>query len=691
MTSAGDFSTGSSESRPRHEERIVVVSADPGSPELFREMMGRKGYEVTYLTKAREVVNLIQNGTVVDALLLDLALPDLPWRELLNIVKTGLQDAPVVVTADPAEMPEAIQALHEGAFDYLVKPLRSEELDGVLLRALREKERRAEQRLPNPAADEARGSNHRLDQTVKELSLLFRVSQLLAITDDLSSLMSDLVETLADALQVERVSLLLLTPDEEALEVRASHGLPPEGRHARVPLGDWVAGRVLRDALPIRVGDIASELHRPSRQGYRTGACLVVPLYAGVQPIGVLAFSDPIGRTSFTDDEMGLALSVARMAAPAITVRELASSNALQLNRIKHLESFVRNLLEHLPGGVMTVDAPGTVTYLNPRGEKILGVQSAEAVGRPYHDVLKSPEGISPLLATLTSVGPLEHEEVSVIGPAGVPVTLDLSTSLWTNDQGEPQGIIIAFSALGRSEIPEKTRRSQTLATLGELSAGLAHEVRNPLAGMLTSAQLIAQRLSENDPCREYANLILEEGQRLEDLIRSLLDFARPSKLNFAECSVHEILDRALSLVKPLIHAQKIQVRRQYVSSVGQILADRQGLLQVFLNVILNAIQAMPQGGVLTLETLTQKEGVTVEIGDTGEGIPPELLARIFDPFFTTKPEGTGLGLALSLKIVSDHGGKVTARSEPGQGSRFILRFPFAPPGTARPSGRNFR
>lgn len=662
-----------------HEERIVVVSADQSVLTLFRETLDRKGYEVTYLTNGRDAVDHVQNE-VVDALFMDLFLPDLSWRDLLIHVKDRLPNTPTVVTADPARMREAIAALHAGAFDYLLQPFRPEELEGVLLRALRERNKREETLgvglVAAPFCDEERG-DWKLDQTVRDLSLLLRVSQLFATTDDFSSLTSYFVETVADGLSAERVSLLLLTADGTALEVAAAHGLPRDGLGAKVPVGEWIAGRVLQEAIPMRVRNIATELHRPSRRGYRTGAFLAVPLYAGAQPIGVLALSDPIDRASFTEEEMRLTLSIARMAANAIAARR-------QLGQIRHLEGFVRDLLEHLPGGVMTVDLAGRVSYLNPRGEKILGLKVVEALGRSYIEVLKPALEPSALLAALTSVGPLEHQEVSVVGPIGVPVTLDLSTSVWTNGEGERQGIVIAFSELRRfPELPEKARRSQNLATLGELAAGLAHEVRNPLAGMLTGAQLIARRLGEDDPCREYANLILEEGQRLEDLLRSLLDFARPSRTNFTESSLSEILDRALSLIKPLIQAQKIQVRRHYASTVGEILADRQGLLQVFLNLMLNAVQAMPHGGTLYVLTMPDGDGVRVEIKDTGEGIPPDRVARIFDPFFTTKPEGTGLGLTLSLKIISEHGGKVTVNSEPGAGTSFVIHLAASPEGSA--------
>jgi PAS domain S-box-containing protein len=669
--------------RGRQEERIVVVNADPPVLELFRETLERKGQLVTYLTEAQQAIDHVQHGGV-DVLFMDLRLPDSSWQDLLKIVKDRLPDTPVVVTADPVRMREAIAALSDGAFDYLLKPFRPEELEGVLIRALREKELNAEQRRGNrvtDSPDQLHLLNRRLDQTVKELSLLFRVSQLLAITEDLSSMTAYLVETLADALRAERVSLLLMTVDRNALEVAASHGLPEDGRLARVPLGEGVAGRVLQEAIPLRIQDIAQELHRPSRHGYRTGAFLAVPLYAGVQPIGVLALSDPIGRHSFSEEEMGCVLSIARMAATAISHRQLSHSHALQVGRIERLEGFVRNLLENLPGGVMTIDHVGVITYLNPRGEKILGISAESAAGRPYQEVLQPSLYPSPFLASLASMDPVDHEDVSVTGPAGVPMTLTLSTSYLIDERGERQGTVIAFSALRRlGDVPERALRSQTLATLGELAAGLAHEVRNPLAGMLTGAQLIAQRLPNDDPCREYANLILEEGQRLEDLIRSLLDFARPSKANLTECSVNEIVDRALALVKPLIHTQKIQVRRQYASAIGEILADRQGLLQVFLNLILNAVQAMPRGGNLHIQTSRGTDGVNIEIKDSGEGIPSDLVKRIFDPFFTTKPEGTGLGLALSLKIIHDHGGKMTVHSQPGEGTSFVVHLPVAPP-----------
>ncbi|MBI3086781.1 MAG: HAMP domain-containing protein [candidate division NC10 bacterium] len=262
----------------------------------------------------------------------------------------------------------------------------------------------------------------------------------------------------------------------------------------------------------------------------------------------------------------------------------------------------------------------------------------------------------------------------------------------------------------------QRLARAERLATLGELAASLAHEVKNPLAGIAGAIQVMADELPEADPKREIMREILEQVHRLDKTVRDLLAFARPGKPDIGPCDIHQVLDRVLILLAENPAAKQVRVVRAYQPGVPSLDADSKQLGQVFLNLLLNAIQAMPTGGSVTIATRLVRNGdrqsvvastgqfggtersdrrdqltnrlmyqstspsdgrwVEVTLTDTGPGIPPHLLQDIFNPFFTTKHRGSGLGLSVSRRIVEDHGGWIEAESSPGQGATFRVWLP---------------
>jgi two-component system, NtrC family, sensor histidine kinase HydH len=227
-----------------------------------------------------------------------------------------------------------------------------------------------------------------------------------------------------------------------------------------------------------------------------------------------------------------------------------------------------------------------------------------------------------------------------------------------------------------------EARRAERLAALGQLSAGLAHEIRNPLGVIKGSAEILNQKLeSSNSLARELSGYIYTEVNRLSALVTRFLDFARPSHLEMRPLELPALLDRAVKSVSEQVETSKITVKREYASNLPAVMADEQLCDQVFTNLITNACEAMgEQGGELSIRIHPRhseaREEVVVEIEDSGPGIPPDLKEQIFNPFFTTKKTGVGLGLAIVTKIIDAHGGAVRVSSELGRGACFEISFP---------------
>jgi len=228
-------------------------------------------------------------------------------------------------------------------------------------------------------------------------------------------------------------------------------------------------------------------------------------------------------------------------------------------------------------------------------------------------------------------------------------------------------------------------RRSERLAALGQLSAGLAHEIRNPLGVIKGSAEILNKKLQSSQPVEsELAGYISSEVNRLNSLVARFLDFARPSHLELQPARISELMDRALESVRHQFPDAKVQIERSYAPELPEILVDGQMCEQVFVNLITNAYQAMDSsGGLLRVaifaESANGRNGVGVTVEDSGTGVPAELREQIFNPFFTSKKEGVGLGLSIVAKIVDDHRGSIRLETDSARGARFHVFLPASP------------
>jgi hypothetical protein len=234
----------------------------------------------------------------------------------------------------------------------------------------------------------------------------------------------------------------------------------------------------------------------------------------------------------------------------------------------------------------------------------------------------------------------------------------------------------------------QRLAHAERLASLGELAASVAHEIKNPLAGIAGAVRILAEDMPASDPRKEIMGEILAQIRRLDGTVRDLLTFARPARAEIGPCSLHQVLDRVLLMLAEDPSAANVRVVRDYHADLPPVHADGKLLEQVFFNLLLNAVQAMGGQGTITLRTALGEPGATrtdgaplgrhveIRLMDTGPGIPAHLLGEIFTPFFTTKPRGIGLGLAITRRIVEEHGGRISGENLPGQGAAFRICLP---------------
>jgi two-component system, NtrC family, sensor histidine kinase HydH len=235
---------------------------------------------------------------------------------------------------------------------------------------------------------------------------------------------------------------------------------------------------------------------------------------------------------------------------------------------------------------------------------------------------------------------------------------------------------IIEKRAQERLKLKEKLSRAEHLSTLGEMVAGISHEIRNPLGIIKSSSELLKKKMAGYDPSNTIPDIIIEESVRLNNIITDFLNFAKPRIPNMMACNVEDILEKNINFLASHIEQEGYRVEKHYDHNIPEITADSDMLYQAFLNILINAMQAMPEGGKIRVAIQSTDNTVKIFFEDEGEGIPQDLMGKIWDPFFTTKAKGTGLGLGIVKNIIESHSGNVQIRTRPGAGARVKVELP---------------
>lgn len=235
---------------------------------------------------------------------------------------------------------------------------------------------------------------------------------------------------------------------------------------------------------------------------------------------------------------------------------------------------------------------------------------------------------------------------------------------------------IIQKRAMERLRLKERLAHAERLSSMGEMAAGISHEIRNPLGIIRSSAELLKKKVAKVDPENSIPDIIVEEASRLNRIITDFINYAKPRRPKFAGCQVPEVVDKNIAFLEAQINEQGYVIKKNYQNSVPEIMADSTMLYQAFLNVLINSMQAMPDGGRILIEVSGGDHLVTVNFDDEGQGIPHENLEKIWDPFFTTKEMGTGLGLGIVKNIIESHGGSIQIVNRPVRGARVTIELP---------------
>jgi PAS domain S-box-containing protein len=504
----------------------------------------------------------------------------------------------------------------------------------------------------------------------------------------LDPLLDSLVSRLQQVLGVARIAIFIedASASPSGYRVVRAAGL---GKDLIVPpdFREMIRARSAATGI-VRADDLEATIDATATGGYvRRTLHYYVPCVVRGRMVAVIGLGRSTGGELLSSEDLEILRTVSGYVAVAIENSLLYQEQRERAGELELLKEFNESIIESINVGLLAVDPHGRVTGCNSALEDLLGVSREAATGRRVEELFAEDFGETlqqVLGADAWALADVRHiYKLHTATRDGRALILNIALApLRPMASGEHTGALVVLEDVtARVRLEEQLQQREKLSSIGLLAAGVAHEINTPLTGVSSYTQMLLGMLAETDPKHALLQKIHRQTERATGIVNNLLNFSRTGNMtDFGPVRINRVLDDTLQLLEPQLRHSQVEIARAYEDDLPPVYGNAGKLQQVFTNLLLNARDALPGGGRITLKTTTEADTVTVEVVDTGIGIAPENVARIYDPFFTTKGvgRGTGLGLAVSYGIVQEHAGHITVQSAPGRGTTFRITLPTA-------------
>ena len=514
------------------------------------------------------------------------------------------------------------------------------------------------------------------------------VNKMLQAISTMPQLLKTFSETVAKAIQTDSIELWLLSENGYEQKFPEKDKGFSEQAISQIPLDDVLVRELKSQRAPL----IGYELQRrrPTEKNLSLTqrltdlhAIQAVGIRSSHQLEGILLIGQKITRRIYSLEEIDTLQILCDQLAVAL-------ENAALYTQTQNSKIYNEILLDHLTTGVIGANAAGQISVINREAQRLTHLTPEQALDQPV-EILPKTLGQA-LNVTIESGQGLKDQELLVTHNSNDDIPIRLSSSIFKGHTGNLLGALLVFNDLSDiKKLETQIRRTDRLSSIGTLSAGMAHEIKNPLVSIKTFTQLLPERYEDEDFRTTFSSLIGKEVTRIDTIVNQLLSFARPAKPILSPTHLHEVLNDTIQLVKQQLKNDGIILHYSAEAANDLMQADPNLLEQTVINFFLNAIDSMDEGGTLSVTTElirgfsitgdpwqsgSSERRIRLNIKDTGVGIPPDDIKHIFDPFFTTKSHGTGLGLSVTHGIIHEHGGIIDVESELGVGTTFHIVFP---------------
>lgn len=690
--------------------RILVVDDELKMCQSLKALLSREGYRVTTEQDGRKAIEKLKKRDF-DLVITDIKMPGCSGLDILKAAKGKDKGALVILMTGFGSLDSAISAINQGAWDYLLKPVDFSDLELSLKRGL---ERRKLSLAKTRLLEELKTKNRLLKKRVGELNALYQSAKSLSSTQSLKALLKKIIQLATGVIGARIGSVMLLDERENLLRISAAIGLEPDiVKKTELKVGKSIAGWVAEKRIPLMVENVEKDprFKRINKEKYETKSLLCVPLRIKKKVLGVINLSNKAKGKVFTPEDLRLLTTFASQAAIAIDDAYHFQSNQKKIEELSVLYEIASSIsrmedFEEILGlmfqgirKIMEVDFCAWFS-LNQR-EKKLSLSFWQEGEKSRRDSAKGME---------ISIDEEEFFDTRKLGQRMrrklqleklLPSSITSFTSVPIVSEGTMHGLVCVGNSLGRplskaeediisiiasqaASIYERERailNATQLITMGRMISEISHDLKRPLTNIKGTLQILRQKdWDEYD--KKLFQAAEEEVYRLTELVKEMVNFSDPSKYRLQRRNVVNIVEKALKLVEDDLQKSKIQLKKSFQEDVPSVFLNENEILELLLNLILNAIESMPQGGALEVSIDTyyhaQKDDelLRIEIKDTGAGIAEENLDRIFDRYFTTKSSGTGLGLAIVDRIIKAHNGFIEVKSATDKGTAFSVNLP---------------
>jgi PAS domain S-box-containing protein len=654
-------------------ERILVVDDEKGVVRSCVRILERYGYTVSGQTDSQAVPELLKRESF-DLLLTDIKMPRIDGLTLLRIARQIDPHLTVVLITGYGTMEDAINAIRLGAEGFLMKPFEPEDLVNTIKENL------------------AHRSLIRDSLRLQTLLPLLEINQSLQVSGGETSLIRQVLKISQRETGAARIAWLSCQPPsllpfekvknyklrELAVVPLNSKTDEPESPQSWLP--QEALDTALNRARPVWVLADGSLTDNIIGQPNIAGALL--PLMIKGEVVGVLTAETSRAEGTGIFNPISLDLLSVLAGQLAIIIENVQLFQQTETLRILN-----EDIIQNMTNGLIAIDQDNFITAFNPAAARMIGYPPDKALYQSIQKVMIDTQELIKIFSkTLSSGEALARQEVTVYHQDGTCLPISISTAplLPGNGHKDPVGVVGVLEDLSEVKaLEERRRRLDRLAALGEMSAVVAHEIRNPMAGIAAGIEYLTRNIGPDSPDYPGLAMIRGEIERVNRILEDILFVARPMRLNLSEENLSEIIKSVVQRCQPQLKESQIVVSLQQEENLPLLPVDRQRLEQVFTNLIINATQAITGQGELLLQTYTNSnrnergiKEVVITVADTGPGIPAGTQQRIFEPFFTTKTKGTGLGLPVARRIIEEHGGTISIKSEEGQGTQFIITLP---------------
>lgn len=689
----------------KNPEKILVADDETRMCENLRTLLNNSGYEVEVTKEGEKAIRLIDQNNF-DLIIADINLPEIDGIKLLKKARSKDKEALVILMTCHGSLDSALQAIKEGAYRYFLKPIELADLEKAIESGLEKRKLNLER---NKLLEELNYKNEELKKRVEELNALYQAGRALSSTDTLEVLLSNILSISTKVIGAKTGSIMLLNPSGRFLSIKAAIGLEKEiVRNTKLELGKSISGYVAEKGQPLLVEDVEKDprFKRVSLEKYETKSLLSVPLKAKDKILGVINLNNKLSGEAFNAKDLKLISTFASQAAIAIddayyfeqSRKKIAQLSVLhkiasQLSTLDDFDEISKFIFEQLKR-IIPIDFSLFFDW-DERNQRIRLnsiqglVNAVPGLEIPIQDLdIFDREKLSQKIK-------IKMEEEKFISKQSIFCSFPILAEgtfhgilcagnfrdLTLTREEEEIIFIVGSQAASIYERQRAILNATRLVTMGNMMSEITHDLKKPLTSLKGVIQILKEGKSQGKS-GELLKMLDREINRASELVKELVDFSNPGKYQLERKSVLPVLEKALSLLKTDVKKNRIKVNKDYQDDLPMLFINENELLEVFVNVLLNAIQSMPEGGEIRVELKRyydkQREDSYLQIciEDEGIGISKENLNKIFDRYYTTKEGGSGLGLSIVERIIKAHNGFWKVESQVKKGTRFYICFP---------------